>query len=122
MRLQFRCLSAFANCRLNNEFGAVTSEFVLVLPAVFILVLPFLGVVGWQFEQVKLWQVAAVVARAASHGEPNPTEWATRMVSGSAASVQVSSGLVCATVTGSSGAATLLGHPGVKICTRESGY
>jgi Flp pilus assembly protein TadG len=54
----------------SSERGAVTAEFVMVLPVVVMILGVTLGSLAIQLERMKLVSVAATVSRAVARGEP----------------------------------------------------
>ena len=98
----------------------MTAEFAILLPALMILSVPALSAVGWQAQQLKLWNAAGVVVRAASHSEPNPEKLAGQLVAGATGEVKFDENIVCATVQVRSPIA-FMPHPIAKLCTRVGG-
>lgn len=105
---------------LSEDHGAISSEFAVALPAVLLVTLPLLSFVALANQQVKLWSIAGVVVRAASHLEPQPEQIAGKLLPGAKAQVEFSGQVVCATVYGVSSVDWFqLGK--AKLCTRVGG-
>jgi hypothetical protein len=54
----------------ESDHGAVTAEFVMVLPVVAMVLVISLGSLALQLERMKLVSVAATISRAVARGEP----------------------------------------------------
>lgn len=56
--------------RAKSEVGAITAEFVMVLPVVLMILGISLGAMELQIERLRMVSIAATVSRALARGEP----------------------------------------------------
>lgn len=56
-------------CQSNDESGAVTAEFAVVLPAVFMILAISIGSLSAQLERLKLVSIAGMISRAVAREE-----------------------------------------------------
>ena len=54
-----------------DDTGAVTAEFAVAMPAVLVILVFSVGLIASQIQDLRLQQVASVVARALGRGEPD---------------------------------------------------
>jgi hypothetical protein len=106
----------------SSEYGAVTAEFVMLLPVMLMIIGITLGSLSLQFERMKLVSIAATISRAIARGEPE--EKVMIFLGGLTLSFENTTELICAKV---SKQLNLPGLPGLPLevsdqeCARKLG-
>jgi hypothetical protein len=84
-------------CRIQDDAGTVTAEFVVALPAVIVVLVVAMSAMSLVGEQVRLQGAVDGAARLLGRGDPGGAALIDRVASGGTLTVSRQGDLVCAT-------------------------